>query len=87
MRFRSRRVSEHVGVHSRSVRPVCFDGDEVETCGAVRLDTFPNVSLCTPLDPILVIAPLALRVASGATAASVHHSDPAAHAAPVAGTQ
>ncbi len=28
----------------------------VETCGAVRLDTFPNVSLCTPLDPILVPA-------------------------------
>jgi iron complex outermembrane receptor protein len=24
----------------------------VETCGAVRVDTFPNVSLCTPLDPI-----------------------------------
>lgn len=28
----------------------------VETCGAVRLDTFPNVSLCTPLDPVLVPA-------------------------------
>ncbi len=28
----------------------------VETCGAVRLDTFPNVSLCTPLDPIIVPA-------------------------------
>jgi len=28
----------------------------VETCGAVRLDTFPNVSLCTVLDPILVPA-------------------------------
>ena len=25
-------------------------------CGAVRLDTFPNVSLCTPLDPIVVAA-------------------------------
>ena len=28
----------------------------VETCGAVRLDTFPNVSLCTPLDPVVVPA-------------------------------
>lgn len=28
----------------------------VETCGAVRVDTFPNVSLCTPLDPVLVPA-------------------------------
>ncbi len=25
-------------------------------CGAVRVDTFPNVSLCTPLDPIVVAA-------------------------------
>ncbi len=25
-------------------------------CGAVRVDTFPNVSLCTPLDPIVVPA-------------------------------
>ncbi|RJF93892.1 TonB-dependent receptor [Sphingomonas cavernae] len=25
-------------------------------CGAVRTDTFPNVSLCTPLDPIVVPA-------------------------------
>jgi iron complex outermembrane recepter protein len=25
-------------------------------CGAVRVDTFPNVSLCTPLDPIVVVA-------------------------------
>jgi iron complex outermembrane receptor protein len=35
-----------------------IDDDDltVETCGAVRLDTFPNVSLCTPLDPILVPA-------------------------------
>ncbi|HET7707906.1 MAG TPA: TonB-dependent receptor [Sphingomicrobium sp.] len=28
-------------------------GLTVETCGAVRLDTFPNVSLCTPLDPVV----------------------------------
>ena len=27
-------------------------GLTVETCGAVRVDTFPNVSLCTPLDPV-----------------------------------
>ena len=25
-------------------------------CGATRVDTFPNVSLCTPLDPIVVAA-------------------------------
>jgi iron complex outermembrane recepter protein len=25
-------------------------------CGAVRVDTFPNVSLCTPLDPVVVAA-------------------------------
>jgi iron complex outermembrane receptor protein len=25
-------------------------------CGAVRVDTFPNVSLCTPLDPIVTAA-------------------------------
>jgi iron complex outermembrane recepter protein len=25
-------------------------------CGAVRVDTFPNVSICTPLDPIIVAA-------------------------------
>lgn len=31
-------------------------GLTVETCGAVRLDTFPNVSLCTPLDPVVVPA-------------------------------
>jgi iron complex outermembrane receptor protein len=31
-------------------------GLTVETCGAVRLDTFPNVSLCTPLDPVVVAA-------------------------------
>jgi iron complex outermembrane recepter protein len=27
-------------------------------CGATRVDTFPNVSLCTPLDPIVVAAAL-----------------------------
>ncbi|MBK6718314.1 MAG: hypothetical protein IPG62_00005 [Sphingomonadales bacterium] len=26
-------------------------------CGAVRVDTFPNVSLCTILDPIVAAAP------------------------------
>ncbi len=28
----------------------------VETCGAVRVDTFPDVSLCTVLDPIVEVA-------------------------------
>ncbi|MCJ8157895.1 TonB-dependent receptor [Sphingomonas sp. LaA6.9] len=34
-------------------------------CGAVRTDTFPNVSLCTPLDPIVVpAAPFAAAIVS-----------------------
>ena len=32
------------------------NGLTVESCGAVRVDTFPNVSLCTVLDPIVVPA-------------------------------
>ena len=34
-------------------------------CGATRLDTFPNVSLCTPLDPIVTpAAPFSAAIVS-----------------------
>lgn len=32
------------------------NGLTTAACGAVRVDTFPNVSLCTPLDPVVVPA-------------------------------
>ena len=40
-----------VSYNNTSIRDA---GLTTAACGAVRLDTFPNVSLCTPLDPIVV---------------------------------
>ena len=42
-----------VSYNNTSIRDA---GLTTAACGAVRLDTFPNVSLCTPLDPIVVAA-------------------------------
>ncbi len=42
-----------VSYNNTSIRDA---GLTTAACGAVRVDTFPNVSLCTPLDPIVVAA-------------------------------
>ena len=42
-----------VSYNNTSIRDA---GLTTAACGATRVDTFPNVSLCTPLDPIVVAA-------------------------------